>query len=181
MDCREASEFADENKVSTAQNVSSAPSSVIQKALALSAGGDTIISNIDEADRELAEWCRMLQVHSKRLHTDVMGEYDVAVVMTGLNDLKGAILLTGDEIEFRRQAHARGGDYTAELKRVVDALSDKMKQGFTEYVQNVRLRVGSMTSSRKETTAASTDVDEMQQSESSRHPLLPTDELSSTQ
>lgn len=68
------------------------------------------------------------------------------------------------------------------MKRVVDALSDKMKQGLTDYVQNVRERVGSMTSFRKETTSASANTaDEMQQSESSRHPLLPTDELSSTQ
>ena len=58
-----------------------------------------------------------------------------------------------------------------------------MKQGLSDYVENVRARVGSMTSFRKETIAAAGDGDgdKMQQGESSRHPLLPTDELSSTQ
>lgn len=99
----------------------------------------------DEDDEvELDEWRNRLSQHSKRLKSEIFREFDVACIMTGLNDLKGSVLpclLQGDEIEFRREARERGGDYTSELKRVVDAVAEKMKTGLKKSLDRVRTSV----------------------------------------
>jgi len=95
-------------------------------------------------EREFEEWRKRLSFPSKRLESEVFCEFDVACIMTGLNDLKGAILpwlLQGDEVEFRRQARSRGGDYTSELKRVVDAVAKKMKVGLSLSLDRARTSV----------------------------------------
>lgn len=59
-----------------------------------------------------------------------LGPYDIVVVITGSNDLKSAFfpfLLTGEDAEFRRQARARGGNYTKELRRLISTLVSCMK------------------------------------------------------
>lgn len=94
---------------------------------------------------ELDEWRKLLSMYSSK-KTSEIGDFDVACVLTGLNDLKGAVmpwLLQGDEIEFRRAARERGGDYTSELKRVVDAVADKMKSGLRTSIDNIRDKIGS--------------------------------------
>mmetsp|Transcript_9283 Transcript_9283/g.19855 ORF Transcript_9283/g.19855 Transcript_9283/m.19855 type:complete len:642 (-) Transcript_9283:1466-3391(-) len=147
--------------------------------------------DVDE-DGELNEWCSRLATHSKRLKSEVLGEYDVCLVMTGLNDLKGAVLpflLQGDEIKFRQEAHQRGGDYAAELKRVVDAVSTKMKDGLREslkYVDNIRGKFVSMASFQR-VSAEEVERDETEDPlqfnadiSFKRHPRRSYDTLSST-
>lgn len=64
-------------------------------------------------DMALRQWKDNLARHRKRFNQpDVLGPYDVIVVMTGANDLKSAFfpfLLSGEDKEFRRQARERGG------------------------------------------------------------------------
>lgn len=127
----------------------------------------------DEGDKaELDEWRNRLSLHSRKKKSDLFGEFDVACVMTGLNDLKGAImpwLLQGDEIEFRRAARERGGDYTSELKRVVDAVADKMKSGLRESLDRVRSSVDNI----RDRMAASTHASaQSQPSASEGSPLV---------
>jgi len=84
----------------------------------------------DEEDSSpFSEWKRRLQRHKKRFDPTEPGGYDVAVVLTGPNDLKSTFfpfLLSGEAAEFYRQAQRRGGNFANELRRVVDALSDRM-------------------------------------------------------
>uniref|UniRef100_A0A7S4NID9 SGNH hydrolase-type esterase domain-containing protein n=1 Tax=Odontella aurita TaxID=265563 RepID=A0A7S4NID9_9STRA len=112
------------------------------------------LSSIDDSSEkaELDEWRNRLSLHGELLKSDKFGEYDIACVMTGVNDLKGAVmpwLLQGDEVKLRQQARQRGGNYTSELKRVVDTVANKMKAGLSESldrvqssVDNIRERIG---------------------------------------
>ena len=66
-------------------------------------------------DAKLTEWRDRLSRHSNRLRTEVFADFDVACVMTGFNDIKGAtlpFLLRGDEVAFPREARERGGGGT---------------------------------------------------------------------
>jgi lysophospholipase L1-like esterase len=75
-------------------------------------------------------WRERLAQHRKCFDPDVLGPYDIVVVMTGGNDLKSAFfpfLLTGEDAEFRRQAKARGGNYTKELRQLLEALNRDLR------------------------------------------------------
>lgn len=88
------------------------------------AGGD------ESSEAQLAVWQDRLAHHRKRFNPDVLGPYDIVVVLTGSNDLKSAFfpfLLTGEDAEFRRQAKERGGSYTQELMRLMETLRSKMR------------------------------------------------------
>lgn len=74
-------------------------------------------------------WQRRLRHHRRRFHPEFMGPYDIAVVLTGPNDLKAAVfpfLLTGEDGEFRKQAQERGGGQSAEMGRILDLLRSRM-------------------------------------------------------
>jgi hypothetical protein len=74
-------------------------------------------------------WQRRLRHHRRCFQPEFMGPYDIAVVLTGPNDMKAAVfpfLLTGEDGEFRKQAQGRGGDYAAELGRVLETLRSRM-------------------------------------------------------
>lgn len=89
------------------------------------------------AKRQRALWRQRLAQHRQRFDPQVWGPYDVVVVMTGSNDLKSAFfpfLLTGEDAEFRRQAQARGGNYTKELRRLLETLDRNMRLR----LQNIR-------------------------------------------
>jgi lysophospholipase L1-like esterase len=75
-------------------------------------------------------WRERLAQHRKCFDPEVLGPYDIVVVMTGGNDLKSAFfpfLLTGEDAEFRRQAKARGGNYTKELRQLLQALNRDLR------------------------------------------------------
>jgi hypothetical protein len=75
-------------------------------------------------------WRQRLAQHRKRFDPEFLGPYDIAVVLTGSNDLKSAFfpfLLTGEDAEFRRQAVARGGSYAKELRILLETLNSKMQ------------------------------------------------------
>jgi lysophospholipase L1-like esterase len=91
----------------------------------------------------LAQWKERLSHHRKRFDDpDVLGPYDVVIVLTGSNDLKSAFfpfLLTGEDAEFRRQARQRGGSYTKELRRLLETLNEKMQQRIQTIVHQVEV------------------------------------------
>jgi hypothetical protein len=94
--------------------------------------------------QQRAVWRERLALHRKRFDPDALGPYDIVVVMTGSNDLKSAFfpfLLTGEDAEFRRQAKARGGSYTRELRRLLETLNRGMRSG----LQNIRHSVEAAT------------------------------------
>jgi len=97
----------------------------------------------NERRRSVQVWKERLKEHRKRFDSEaeVMGPYDIVVLITGANDLKGVFLpnflLSGDAKEFRRLAKERGG-YDSELRRVLDTLFQKMgsDKTFCEPVDN---------------------------------------------
>ena len=78
-------------------------------------------------------WQERLRHHRRRFHPEFMGPYDIAVVLTGPNDLKAAVfpfLLTGEDGELRKQAQERGGGQTGEMGRVLETLRSRMASSF---------------------------------------------------
>lgn len=126
---------------------------------------DEEISNDDP--HEAGPWRDRLAAHRRRFNPDLLGPYDIVIVLTGSNDLKSAFfpfLLTGEDAEFRRQAQMRGGSYSKELTRLVETLYDKMKvqiQHFRESIQTgvdqVRTQVEAATESVRERVEQATE------------------------
>jgi hypothetical protein len=92
----------------------------------------------------MTTWRDLLQQHRKLFeHPEYMGPYDIAVVLTGPNDLKGAVfpfLLHGEDKEFQQQAQERGGSYRLELRRLLDTLNRKMQWGsFQQFVSAAKV------------------------------------------
>lgn len=86
-------------------------------------------------------WCRRLNINDQVGQT---GKYDVALVLTGPNDLKSMFLpfmLQGNQKKIWKEAQKRGGSYSRELKRVIDVLCAKMKVGLRESLDRARLSV----------------------------------------
>jgi lysophospholipase L1-like esterase len=87
-------------------------------------------------------WTQRLTEHASCLESNPLdGYYDVVVVMTGSNDLKSAIfpfLLTGDDVEFRKQAQERGGSYSRELCRVMQVLQPRLRKPTNALKSNSR-------------------------------------------
>lgn len=105
---------------------------------------DTDDSSSDESSEacrsDLKVWRERLAHHRKRFNPDALGPYDIVVILTGSNDLKSAFfpfLLTGEDAEFRRQAKARGGSYTRELRLLLETLYSRMRLG----LENIRMHV----------------------------------------
>lgn len=95
----------------------------------------------EELPQEWQEWRDRLHRHKKRFHPDVLGPYDICVVLTGSNDLKSAFfpfLLTGEDVDFRKQAKERGGNYAKELRRVFEVLQQRMRSRMDDFQQRVR-------------------------------------------
>lgn len=96
-------------------------------------------------------WRNEMAQHRQRPGSQVVwGPYDIAVVLTGSNDLKSAFfpfLLTGEDAKFRREAQARGGSYNTELRRLLEAINQKMKDS----LYNLRESVEAATESVRET------------------------------
>jgi hypothetical protein len=97
--------------------------------------------------QELKTWSDRLKEHKIRFDPNVLGPFDIAVVLTGSNDLKSAFfpfLLTGEDAEFRRQAQQRGGGYGNELTRILQVLNRRMRmrlQTLRESVEAAKERV----------------------------------------
>lgn len=91
----------------------------------------------------LSLWKERLYQHGERLgHQDRLGPYDIVVVLTGSNDLKSTFfpfLLTGEDVEFRRQARDRGGCYTKELRRLFDTLNKRMQRRMQKFRSRVEI------------------------------------------
>ena len=102
---------------------------------------------INSADM-LTQWKKRLAQHRKRLdHPEVLGPYDIVVVLTGSNDLKGAcfpFLLKGEDAEFRRQAKLRGGSYTKELRLLFDTVNERMQKRLQNIVHKVEVATESV-------------------------------------
>jgi len=87
----------------------------------------------DDVDDKRHTWQERLR--QKRVHFDPnsVGPFDIAVVVTGSNDLKSAFfpfLLTGEDAKFRREAQQRGGGYGKELTRILQVLNQGMRLRF---------------------------------------------------
>jgi len=128
------------------------------------------------------EWRNRMARHQKRFDPDIKGPYDVVVVLTGSNDLKAAcfpFLLTGDDLEFHKQAKKRGGAYGTELRRLLLSLSQRMNmrlQGGDEYT----VADGSSDQQRETTDAGAKSrtrplsVDTINNTAASQSPVPPT-------
>jgi hypothetical protein len=94
----------------------------------------------DDHQEVLQMWSNRLKEHKIRFDPDVLGPFDIAVVLTGSNDLKSAFfpfLLTGEDAEFRRQAQQRGGGYGNELTRILQVLNRRMRMRLQTLRQTV--------------------------------------------
>lgn len=69
--------------------------------------------------------------HRKRFEqSEMLGPYDIVVVVTGSNDLKSAFfpfLLDGEDAKLRKEAAQRGGNYLVELKRLSETIYRRMR------------------------------------------------------
>ena len=86
-----------------------------------------------EENAPFSEWRRQLKQHRTRFEPEITGPYDIVVVMTAANDLKGAVfpfLLQGEDTAFRQEARKRGGSYRIELERLLSTLSPLMDTKF---------------------------------------------------
>jgi hypothetical protein len=86
--------------------------------------------DIDNLDEETQTWQDRLRQERIQFDPSVVGPFDIAVVLTGSNDLKSAFfpfLLKGEDAEFRRQAQLRGGSYGNELTRLLQVLNQRMR------------------------------------------------------
>jgi len=109
--------------------------------------------HLSSARQHLKLWKERLANHRKRFNPDVLGPYDVVVVLTGSNDLKSAFfpfLLTGEDAEFRRQARLRGGNYNNELRRLVETVYRKMRLKWQSWRVTVMEQVEAATESMRE-------------------------------
>jgi lysophospholipase L1-like esterase len=74
-------------------------------------------------------WRRRLQRRSSLRNPDIVGQFDVAIVLTGLNDLKEAILpfmMKGANKRLKEAESHEGEGLTSELERVLQALQRRM-------------------------------------------------------
>jgi hypothetical protein len=93
-------------------------------------GGSQTILNVNSGDENDNNWQDRLRQERIQFDPSVVGPFDIAVVITGSNDLKSAFfpfLLTGEDAEFRRQAQLRGGSYGNELTRLLQVLNQRMR------------------------------------------------------
>lgn len=84
----------------------------------------------------------------------MIGEFDLAIVLTGSNDLKSAFfpfLLQGDDVKFREEAQQLGGGYEKQLTRIMKVLNKQMRKqlnmvrdSIEEATHTVRRRLGSI-------------------------------------
>lgn len=105
-------------------------------------------------------WRNRLTSHSRRFNPELLGPYDIVVVLTGSNDLKSAFfpfLLTGEDAEFRRQAQERGGSYTQELRLLLETLYEKMSVQIQTFRDQVLTQVEAATESVRERVEAATE------------------------
>jgi hypothetical protein len=110
-----------------------------------SSDGSTSSKSESMDSEEERIWRHRLKQHRRRFNLtsgndQALGPYDIVVVFTGSNDLKSAFfpfLLTGEDAEFRRQAKARGGNYTKELRRLLRTLNKQMQRS----MQTIRYSV----------------------------------------
>lgn len=99
-----------------------------------------INKNKNSSTTPMSVWKRRLAQHRKRFNPDLLGPYDIIVVLIGSNDLKSAFfpfMLSGDEVEFRRQAKQRGGNYAEELRLLMETLNRKMRLQFESFRHSV--------------------------------------------
>lgn len=126
----------------------------------VSESDSTVDDDSSDSDSDVGEERRTWQerLHEERVHFDPhrVGPFDIAVVLTGSNDLKSAFfpfLLTGEDAKFRKEAQERGGGYGRELTRILQVLNNGMRlqlQTLRDSVegatQKVRERLGSLDS-----------------------------------
>jgi len=96
-------------------------------------GDETVEAESARDPLSKGAWQQRLRNHRRRFHPEFMGPYDIAVVLTGPNDLKAAVfpfLLTGEDGELRKQAQERGGGQTGEMGRVLETLRSRMASSF---------------------------------------------------
>jgi hypothetical protein len=122
----------DNKKISKHEGVASSSSSSRSFDSASSSSSfESFDENQDhDNDDETISWADRLKDHKIRFDPDVLGPFDIAVVLTGSNDLKSAFfpfLLSGEDAEFRRQAQQRGGGYGSELTRLLQVLDSQMR------------------------------------------------------
>jgi hypothetical protein len=87
-------------------------------------------SSSERKDEETQTWQERLRQERIQFDPNTIGPFDIAVVLTGSNDLKSTFfpfILKGEDAEFRRQAQERGGGYGRELTRILQVLNRRMR------------------------------------------------------
>lgn len=137
-DDRQCSYCSDTDESTTDGSSTSFPSSALSREGVADSRPKGVAVGVD--DYHLGVWKERLEYHKQRFNPDMLGPYDIVVVLTGSNDLKSTFfpfLLTGEDAEFRRQAKERGGDYSNELRRLLVTLNWKMRRQLLTFRTNV--------------------------------------------
>lgn len=129
--------------------------------LASSSSDDSSSTEL-ENDEETHTWQERLKQERIQFDPKVVGPFDVAIVMTGSNDVKSAFfpfLLKGEDAELYRQAKERGGSYGNELNRILEVLDQRMRLRLQTLryqveaaTETIRERLGSFDSSQHTNT-----------------------------
>lgn len=119
----------------------------------------------EDVEEAKASWHDRLQQENIEDDPKVLeAPFDVAVVLTGLNDVKGAalpFLLDKEDSKLRSEANKRGGGYRDELQLLLQALEKKMKtrlQTIRESVEEATERVRDRVHAAKEQARESMDT-----------------------
>lgn len=84
---------------------------------------------------DMEEWKRRLQLHEEMFDSGNRGQFDVAVVLTGTNDIKSAflpLLNTGRKAAELRGGRGRVSDFREDMRLLIEAVGKKMKTGFRD-------------------------------------------------
>jgi len=99
---------------------------------------DSTDSSLHRHDEDLQNWQRRLK--HQRIHFDPksLARFDIAVVLTGSNDLKNACFPFLVEEEDSNAISKRAGDYGKELQRLLRALNRRMRKQMRTLRKSVR-------------------------------------------
>jgi hypothetical protein len=92
---------------------------------------DASSGEVGEVDHQRQLWQKSPNEKRMQFNLDMVGPFDIAVVLTGSNDLKSAFfpfLLKGEDIKFREQATQQGGGYGKQLTLILQVLSRRMRK-----------------------------------------------------
>jgi len=99
---------------------------------------DSIDSSLYRHDEDLQTWQRRLKQQRIEFDPKSLARFDIAVVLTGSNDLKNACFPFLVKDEDSKGVSKRAGDYGKELQRLLKALDRRMRRQMRTLQESVR-------------------------------------------